>query len=359
MKSIFENIENSEIYIYGTGTFARQVHEFCNQIGLKIEGFADHIKNTNKVGMNILGVDELPTHNDVIVILGVCNLFGDLQKISEMILSRNSSINVVTPVQFAKICHSSGLLLENYWLSGNIEYLTHNNQKVLDVKNILSDAQSQDLFDQIVKYRTDGFVSDLPKPENLEDQYLPSGLSTPPDLLNMLELGSFKGEDLKRFLGRSKNLEFAICIEPDLENYVDLVSQVSELENPNVFPIPVGAWNVTSRLKFESNGGSDARVSESAESSIMVIKMDELIGSRYINYIKMDIEGSEIPAIDGLKKTIFKQNPHLAISVYHKPHDILEIPLKVNEIAPGAYSFFLRVYGHQTFETVLYCIPKN
>jgi len=126
-----------------------------------------------------------------------------------------------------------------------------------------------------------------------------------------------------------------------------------------VFPLPVGAWSVTSQLKFESNGQSDARVSELAESSIMVIKMDELIGSRFINYIKMDIEGAEIPAIEGLKNTIFNQSPHLAISVYHKPLDILEIPLKVNEIAPGAYNFFLRVYGHQTFETVLYCIPKK
>jgi FkbM family methyltransferase len=359
MNSIIEDMENSKIFIYGTGTFARQVFESCNQLDLKVEGYVDHIKNLNELGLNILSVDELPTHNDVIVILGVCNLFGDLQKISDRIFSRNSSINIVTPVQFAKLCHLSGLLLENYWLSGNIEYLTQNSQKVLDVKNILSDAQSQDLFDKIVKYRIDGFVSDLPKPESLQDQYLPLGLSTPPDLLNMLELGSFKGEDLKRFLGRSKNLEFAICIEPDLENYIDLVTQVSELRNPNLFPLPVGAWNVTSQLKFDSNGQSDARVSEFAESSILVIKMDELIGSRYINYIKMDIEGAEIPAIDGLKNTISKQNPHLAISVYHKPQDILEIPLKINEIAPGAYDFFMRVYGHQTFETVLYCIPRD
>ena len=87
--------------------------------------------------------------------------------------------------------------------------------------------------------------------------------------------------------------------------------------------------------------------------------MDDLIGSSFINYIKMDIEGAEISAIAGLKNTIIKQNPHLAISVYHKPTDLWEIPFKINQIAPDTYSFFLRVYGHQTFDTVLYCIPRN
>ena len=175
----------------------------------------------------------------------------------------------------------------------------------------------------------------------------------------MLELGSFKGEDLKRFLLRSKKIDSAFCFEPDIENYRDLVIQVQKLELPNVFPLPIGAWNETSQLNFESNGQSDARVSELGENSILVVRMDELIGSSEINYIKMDIEGAEIPAIEGLNDTISQQNPHLAISVYHKPTDLLEIPMKVNEIAPGAYNFFLRVYGHQTFETVLYCIPKN
>jgi FkbM family methyltransferase len=359
MNVTIEKIKDSKIYIYGTGSFAKQVLELSNEMGWRFEGFVDHIKKSHKSAFNVLTVDDLPTHEDITIILGVCNLFGDLQEISNQILSRNSSINILTPVQFAKICFSSGLLLENYWLSGDTAYLTDDEHHILELKDILSDVPSQDLLDQIVKYRVHGFVADIPKPEDLQDQYLPIGLPTPPNSISMLELGAFKGEDLKRFLSRSKNINFAFCIEPDLENYKDLVSQVSELGNPNVFPLPIGAWKETSQLKFESNGQSDARVSDLAENSIMVIKMDELIGSSFINYIKMDIEGAEIPAIEGLRNTISNQNPHLAISVYHKPHDLLEIPLKVNEIAPGAYSFFLRVYGHQTFETVLYCIPKN
>ena len=223
---------------------------------------------------------------------------------------------------------------------------------------MLGDHQSRELVDQIVRYRISGFVEDIPTPERLEDQYLPSELPTPPNSLNMLELGSYKGEDLKRFLSRSKEINFAFCLEPDFDNYQGLVLQIKELNMPNVFPLPIGAWEVTSQLKFASNGQTGAQINDLAENSILVMKLDDLVGSSLINYIKMDIEGAEIQAIEGLRKTIYAQTPHLAISVYHKPTDLWEIPFKINRLAPAAYSFFLRVYGHQTFDTVLYCVPK-
>ena len=359
MTTTFGTIEDSTIYIYGTGSFGSLTLEYCNQLGLKVDGFVDHIVKPKDSIKNVLSVGDLPIQENLTVILGVCNLFGDLQKISSLILSRNPSANIITPVQFAKLCLTSGLVLENYWLTGDTEYLSNHVSEIVELKHLLGDEHSRGLVDQIVKYRVNGLVEDIPEPEDFQDQYLPSGLPTPPSSLNMLELGSFKGEDLKRFLSRSKEVKFAFCLEPDFQNYGALVSQISELGNPNIFPLPIGAWQETSQLKFTSNGKTGAKLNEQAENSILVMKMDDLIGSSFINYIKMDIEGAEISAIAGLKNTIIKQNPHLAISVYHKPTDLWEIPFKINQIAPDTYSFFLRVYGHQTFDTVLYCIPRN
>jgi len=359
MNSTIERIQDSTIYIYGTGTFGRDILEFCHQLGLNVEGFVDHTPKLQGSIKNYISIEDLPTLKDITVILGVCNLFGDLRKISTLILSRNPAAKILTPVHFAKMCVANGLVLENYWLSGNITYLSDRSQEIEDLKQLMGDEQSREIVDQIVKYRIDGFIEDIPRPEPFEDQYLPSELPTPPSSLNMLELGSFKGEDLERFLSRSKEIKFALCLEPDFENYQELVLQVKKLDIQNVFPLPMGAWEVTSQLKFVSNGQTGAQLNDIGENSILVMRMDELVGSNFINYIKMDIEGAEIAAIEGLKNTIFMQKPHLAISVYHKPADLWEIPFKVNQIVPGAYSFFLRVYGHQTFDTVVYCVPKD
>jgi FkbM family methyltransferase len=358
MNSPIERIQDSTIYIYGTGSFGRDTLEFCHQLGLNIEGFVDHIPKSQGSIKNYIRVEDLPPQKKITVILGVCNLFGDLKKICNLILSRNPLAIILTPVQFAKMCVANGLVLKNYWLTGDTTYLPSSKQEIEDLKNLLDDEQSRELVNQIIKYRIDGFVEDIPKPEPFEDQYLPSELPTPPNSLNMLELGSYKGEDLKRFISRSKEINFAFCLEPDFENYQALVLQVKELNVSNVFPLPIGAWEVTSQLKFASNGQTGAQIDELAENSILVMKLDDLVGSSLINYIKMDIEGAEIQAIEGLKKTIYTQTPHLAISVYHKPADLWEIPFKINQLAPNAYAFFLRVYGHQTFDTVLYCVPK-
>jgi FkbM family methyltransferase len=358
MNQTIENLRESTVYIYGSGSFGRDVLDFCRQIELNVESFVDHTPKLHISIEKCISVEDLPTQKDITVILGVCNLFGDLQEISNRIHSKNPHAKILTPVHFAKMCASNGLALENYWLTGDTTYLSDRNQEIEDLKQLLGDDQSRDLVNQIVKYRIEGFVEDIPTPERLEDQYLPSELPTPPNSLSMLELGSFKGEDLKRFISRSKEINFAFCLEPDFENYRELVLQVKELNEPNVFPLPIGAWEVTSHLKFASNGQTGAQLNESAENSVLVMKLDDLVGSSFINYVKMDIEGAEIQAIEGLKNTIFTQIPHLAISVYHKPADLWEIPFKINQIAPDAYSFFLRVYGHQTFDTVLYCVPK-
>ena len=358
MKHSIESMQGSTIYIYGTGSFGRGTLELCHQLGLKVEGFVDHVPNSQSSLKNFINIDDLPQKKNLTIILGVCNLFGDLKKICHQILSKNPLANILTPVQFAKMCVANGFELDNYWLTGETGYLSSNNQAIEDLKNLLGDQQSRDLVDQIVRYRISGFVEDIPTPERLDDQYLPSELPTPPNSLSMLELGSYKGEDLKRFISRSKEIKFAFCLEPDFENYHELVLQVKELNVSNVFPLPIGAWEVTSQLKFASNGQTGAQINEFAENSILVMKLDDLVGSSLINYIKMDIEGAEIQAIEGLKKTIYTQTPHLAISVYHKPADLWEIPFKINQITPNAYSFFLRVYGHQTFDTVLYCVPK-
>ena len=76
-----------------------------------------------------------------------------------------------------------------------------------------------------------------------------------------------------------------------------------------------------------------------------------------LSLLKMDIEGAEKETLIGSSNIIKSNNPLLAISVYHKPEDLWEIALIISKMS-NCYEFYLRVYGQQTFDTVLYCVPN-
>ena len=81
---------------------------------------------------------------------------------------------------------------------------------------------------------------------------------------------------------------------------------------------------------------------------------DTVIGcEQNISFVKMDIEGAELEALIGAKDIIKKFKPKMAISIYHKPEDIITLPSIIMEYCDD-YRFMLRHYSSTLSETVLY-----
>lgn len=76
-----------------------------------------------------------------------------------------------------------------------------------------------------------------------------------------------------------------------------------------------------------------------------------------IDFIKMDIEGEEFNTLKGAVNTIRLHRPKLAISLYHKPEDIIEIPKFINDLELG-YKLYLDHYTIHAEETILYATAR-
>ena len=76
----------------------------------------------------------------------------------------------------------------------------------------------------------------------------------------------------------------------------------------------------------------------------------------------MDIEGAEIDALHGAQRLITDHHPALAISAYHSPTHIWEIPLWIEKLARQndiQYTYHYRAHGHNCFDTIFYAIPRQ
>lgn len=110
------------------------------------------------------------------------------------------------------------------------------------------------------------------------------------------------------------------------------------------------------QLYLHGNGPGANISNIPSETTINTITIDQLICEKSIDrvdFIKMDIEGAELSALYGAVETIRKFRPKLAISIYHRPNDIFEIPIFIHSLNLG-YQLYIDHYTIHLEETVLY-----
>ena len=158
------------------------------------------------------------------------------------------------------------------------------------------------------------------------------------------------------------NYEKIIAFEPNPKVIKDCERCFATHKLTNSVIIPKAAWSREDELNFiidDSYQQGGARVSESSASEkVPADSIDHVLGGGRATFIKMDIEGSEYQALLGAEQTIKKYHPRLAISLYHKPEDVLEIPYLLYKMNPD-YRFVIRHYTSIMTETVLYAFDEE
>ena len=103
--------------------------------------------------------------------------------------------------------------------------------------------------------------------------------------------------------------------------------------------------------------GSTVIFDNANKDGVKTLTIDDLVDLKDIprvNFIKMDIEGAELQALQGAINTLKKYRPKLAISIYHRaPTDYFEIPEFLLSLDLG-YQFYIRHYTIHAEETILY-----
>ncbi len=202
-----------------------------------------------------------------------------------------------------------------------------------------------------------------------QEHYYPRDLIKLGDHEVFLDGGAYVGDTIDQFLNKVGNKFDAIfAFEPSIYNYNACLQHIENYERRSSIKVLncglstedttiyypkdrlcgdyTTAENITDFSQFEPT----------VLKNINTVLSQEEINS--ITFIKLDVEGAEMETLQSMKELIKNKLPKMAISVYHKPNDMIDIPLYIRSLTDG-YNLYLRHHSNWRWETVLYCVKKT
>ncbi len=230
------------------------------------------------------------------------------------------------------------------------------------VFSLWADNASRQEFVAQVTWRLLGDFALLPPPVD-GVQYFPDGLFTLIPNEVFVDCGAFDGDVIRTIIDRRTDFERIVALEPDPVNFEHLRQSLSQLPKAVADKISARRACVAAKkgaLFFEAAGTDQSRVSEQGTLETECIALDDLLEECTPTYVKMDIEGAEMPALHGAERMMRKSSAIWAVSVYHQPEDLWQIPLyMISHLDAGHYRFFLRRHSPAIYDLVCYAVPVD
>ena len=322
------------IVMYGMGNGADKILRVCEKYGIEVadffasDGFVRGHKFHEKTVLSYSQMKEKYGSENVIVLLS----FGSsLPDVIELIKRVASECELYAPD--VPVCG------DNLFTS---EFLESHIDEILKARKSLADARSKEIFDEVIKYKLTGNIEHLFASESdKSEQYL---LLQAENFKSYADLGAYTGDTVKEMSALSPALNRIYALEPDAKNYKKLCAYCETLsENIEVTAVNAAAWSENTTLTFSAEGNRNSGVYAAGKKvkEIEARTLDSVINGEKIDYIKYDVEGAELEALNGSTETIRKYLPNMLVSLYHRSEDIFKLPLFINENFPG-YKLYLR-----------------
>lgn len=387
--------ENDDFYLFGADGEGVFCEEWLKKKGKKIIGFIDN--DINKIGTvlngySIFGFDKLADTNLKIIITSIHS-----DQIAEQ-LNRKGLILGLDYITYDNI----------YWIDepqfhdciGEPFYTQFNafKEEYFKTYNLLEDEYSKEVFTNIINYRlscldpTVRGKQNLPIsfekhktrfnsrknrreklkleniPENIKKVIAEQYICEPYKHINLkdfssydciMDIGGFIGDSAAFFALQNPSAKI-ISFEPSLEGQ----KQIKELGNhyTNIELVAHAVWEESTILNFNENRESlqGSRIG-TGETKISAVSLDDYCDRTKIakvDFIKMDIEGAELHALKGAMKTLKRDLPDLAISIYHSPRDLWEIPQWIKMNFPEYKVYVDHTEGMFVWGTVCFATAK-
>jgi len=340
------------VYIYGAGFVGAWTVGYLEELGIPVIGFID--SNPKKWGTVVSGkevfhLNEPHVRAAKVILIGSRHAVPEIKKVLAPLPALVMSID-------AFVVHQRG------------------REEIERLESLFSDdKQSLNTFRAVLISMLDGTTEPLSSCADNRPFFDKFGFFNRDGEI-FVDAGAYVGDSIERFLWSVNGVfKHIYAFEPGSLQYQAMKKRVDRL---------ITEWALSSeKISLVNKGVSDSSRSvhvtrgshliqtridqkecvpecDDSPDIISTISLDEYFEGDAFTFLKVDIEGSEAAMLDGAVMSIRKWRPRIAVSVYHYPTDIFEIPQKCFSLNSD-YRFSISHHSSQLMDTVLYCRDKN
>jgi len=175
----------------------------------------------------------------------------------------------------------------------------------------------------------------------------------------LFDVGAWTGDTAIKFAKLMSKESKIVAFEPTPDSLILLCQNIHEKGfGGKVIPVTIAVSDKSGYAWLRLNSISSSNyIASSGDILVRVTALDDFINETGMvpDIIKMDIEGSEMAALCGLKDTIINHHPNLQVCIYHRCEDLWGIPLFLKNLQP-CYKFYIGHHAINHCETVLYAV---
>lgn len=342
-KDIWQTLKESDLptVLYGMGLGAEKVMANLQQQGIEVRDvFAsdEFVRGHYFKGFKVMKYSEIcEKYDDFNVVLCFASHIDSVIEKIEQINKKHTVYAPDVPVA------GGGLFCRQF---------VKEHEKEFDFAfHQLADEESRRVYLDIINFKISGKIEYLLRSFGEKEEVYQNILQLNTNE-NILDLGAYDGDTIREFLsftgGRYQSIT---ALEPDKKNFKKLLKNTDTLKN--IKCLNMGAWNQKDTLIFSTKAGRNSRLSAEGE-QVKVTDIDSL--NIPATFIKMDIEGSELKALDGMKQTIKNNHPKLYVCAYHRNEDLYSLPAKILETDSSYKIYFRHSKYIPAWESNFYCI---
>lgn len=336
------------VFLWGGGAGVQWYISFCNTLDVTIEGIIDSNRKGTINSIPILSFEEcLQQYENAIILISAPKYRKDIERT----IHDNSKY----------VCYSldpTCYVLHGRSIEEKRKYYTDNMDRIQNIFEKLSDQISKETFENYICGNITNSC-DLYAENCTDNQYMVDCImSHISEQEVFVDVGAFQGDSIKEFDNAVAHIFKKIyAFEPDKVNYDILINEVKD---GRITTLNKGCGKRKESVSFYHNtdsleGSKVCCDSKLASDTIEVTTLDEEIEEK-ITFIKMDVEGMELDALTGAQNLIKNYKPKLAISIYHKMEDIIDIPEYILSLRPDYTLYVRHFWDCNGTDTILFAI---